>query len=347
MKLSIIDQSPVPAGATPADALRNTIDLARLADQLGYERYWIAEHHATPGLASPAPEVLLARVGIETTGIRIGSGGVLLPHYSPLKVAETFRVLHALYSGRIDLGIGRAPGSSPLEAYALRRDRYQRTLVDDFPEQLVEILAFLRHAFAPDHPFGQIKVSPDMPGGPEVWLLGSSIWSATAAAQLGLPYAFAHFINPEPTRAAIEYYHSHVTAAGVSVPQTILALGVICADTEAEAQRLNASMRLRRVIRELGADPGPIPTPEEALARLGPGPDQGIPEEGEWPRYIVGAPEQVRAKLVRMAKELRVKELMVVTVVHDHEARRRSHQLLAEIFGLAPRAQDRGRPRVC
>ncbi len=227
LKLSVVDQSPVPAGATPADALRNTIDLARLADQLGYERYWIAEHHATPGFASPAPEVLLARVGVETAGIRIGSGGVLLPHYSPLKVAETFRVLHALYPGRIDLGIGRAPGSSPLEAYALRRDRDRRTLVDDFPEQLVELLAFLRHAFAQDHPFGQIKVSPDMPGGPEVWLLGSSMWSATAAAQLGLPYAFAHFINPGPTRAAIEYYHSHVTASGVSVPQTILALDVI------------------------------------------------------------------------------------------------------------------------
>ena len=134
MKLSIVDQSPVPAGATPADALRNTIDLARLADQLGYERYWIAEHHATPGFASPAPEVLLARVGVETAGIRIGSGGVLLPHYSPLKVAETFRVLHALYPGRIDLGIGRAPGSSPLEAYALRRDRDRHTAVDDFPE---------------------------------------------------------------------------------------------------------------------------------------------------------------------------------------------------------------------
>jgi luciferase family oxidoreductase group 1 len=339
LKLSIVDQSPVPAGATPADALRNTIDLARLADQLGYERYWIAEHHATPGFASPAPEVLLARVGVETTGIRIGSGGVLLPHYSPLKVAETFRVLHALYPDRIDLGIGRAPGSSPLEAYALRRDRDQRTLVDDFPEQLVELLAFLRHAFPPDHPFGQIRVSPDMPGGPEVWLLGSSMWSATAAAQLGLPYAFAHFINPEPTRAAIEYYHSHVTAAGASIPRTILAPGVICADTESEAQRLHASGRLRRVLRELGADPGPIPTPEEALARLGPGPEKVAPDGGEWPRTIVGAPEQVHAELVRMASELRVEELMVVTVVHDHEARRRSHQLLAEVFGLEPRGE--------
>jgi len=144
VKLSIVDQSPVPDGATPADALRNTIDLARAADRLGYERYWIAEHHATPGFASPAPEVLLARVGVETAGIRIGSGGVLLPHYSPLKVAEAFRVLHALYPDRIDLGIGRAPGSSPLEAYALRHDRDRGVVVDDFPEQLMELLGSLR-----------------------------------------------------------------------------------------------------------------------------------------------------------------------------------------------------------
>jgi len=144
VKLLIVDQSPVPDGATPADALRNTIDLARAADRLGYERYWIAEHHATPGFASPAPEVLLARVGVETAGIRTGSGGVLLPHYSPLKVAEAFRVLHALYPDRIDLGIGRAPGSSPLEAYALRHDRDRGVVVDDFPEQLMELLGSLR-----------------------------------------------------------------------------------------------------------------------------------------------------------------------------------------------------------
>jgi luciferase family oxidoreductase group 1 len=342
VKLSIVDQSPVPAGATPADALRNTIDLAGDADRLGYERYWIAEHHATPGFASPAPEVLLARVGVETAGIRIGSGGVLLPHYSPLKVAEAFRVLHALYPGRIDLGIGRAPGSSPLEAYALRRDRDRGVLVDDFPEQLMELLAFLRGAFPPNHPFARISVSPDMPGGPEVWLLGSSMWSATAAAQVGLPYAFAHFIDPEPTRAAVEYYKSHVTASGVSTPRTIVALGAICADTEAEAQRLYASVRLRRFLRELGADPGPVATPEDALARLGPGPDRMPPEKGEWPRYLVGAPEQVHAALVGVATELGVEELMVLTVVHEHEARRRSYRLLAEIFGLTPRAQPPG-----
>jgi len=335
VKLSVVDQSPVPAGATPADALRNTIELARLADRLGYERYWIAEHHATGGFASPAPEILIARVGAETSGIRVGSGGVLLPYYSPLKVAETFRVLHALYPGRIDLGIGRAPGSGPLEAYALRRDRDHPSQADDFPEQLVELLAFLHHRFPRDHPFSKIEVSPEMPGAPDVWLLGSSPWSASAAAELGLPYAFAHFINPEPTRAALEHYRAHV-AGGPASARTILALGAICADTEAEAQRLAASLRLRRLLRQQG-DRGPIPTPEEALAKLGRLPDLEPPDAGEWPRVVIGAPEQVYATLTAIATELHVEELMVVTVVHDHQARLRSHRLLADVFGLSPR----------
>ena len=196
MKLSIIDQCPVPAGFTTADAFRNTIELARLADRLGYERYWIAEHHATGAFASPAPEVLIARVGAETSHIRVGSGGVMLPHYSPMKVAESFRVLHALYPGRIDLGIGRAPGGSPLDSFALRRDRNSQQTEDDFPKQLLELIAFLHGGFRPDHAFSRIELSPAMPGAPEVWLLGSSMWSAAAAAQLGLPYAFAHFIDP-------------------------------------------------------------------------------------------------------------------------------------------------------
>ena len=149
MKLSIIDQCPVPAGFTTADAFRNTIELARLADRLGYERYWIAEHHATGAFASPAPEVLIARVGAETSHIRVGSGGVMLPHYSPMKVAESFRVLHALYPGRIDLGIGRAPGGSPLDSFALRRDRNSQQTEDDFPKQLLELIAFLHGGFRP------------------------------------------------------------------------------------------------------------------------------------------------------------------------------------------------------
>jgi len=335
VKLSVLDQSPVPEGSTPADALQNTIELARLADRLGFERYWIAEHHAINALASPAPEILLARVGAETRGIRIGSGAVLLPHYSPLKVVECFRVLHALYPGRIDLGVGRAPGGTGLDAYALRRDR-DHPMPDDFPRQLIELLTFLHGAFPAGHAFSQIKVSPSMPGGPEVWLLGSSLWSASAAAQLGLPYAFAHFIDQNPTRAAIEHYRSHFIAEEKGAkPRVILALGAICAETDEEAAYLLSSARLfRRRIRQ--GDLRPIPSPEEAMRELGVT-REPLPETSEWPRYFVGSPETLRGKLLDMASVLNLDELMVVTIVHSHRARMRSHELLAEAFELKPR----------
>lgn len=337
MKLSVIDQSPVPEGFTPADALRNTIELARLADRLGYERYWVAEHHAITALASPAPEILMARVAAETSAIRIGSGGVMLPHYSSLKVAETFRVLHALYPGRIDLGIGRAPGGTPLDSFALQRNRQQQQ-ADDFPQQMAELLAFLNRNFPAKHPFSRLIVTPDMPGCPEVWLLGSSLWSASAAAYLGLRYAFAHFIDPNPTRAALEHYFSNFNPSGESAaPQAIVAPGVICADTDAEAERLLASARLfRRRIRQ--GDVRPIPTPEEAIAELGPASGPQPNELGDWPRYFAGAPDKVRDRLIDMASVLHIEELMVVTIVHDHRARMRSYQLLAEAFNLTPRA---------
>lgn len=338
MKLSIVDQSPVSEGSTAAEALQNTIELARLADRLGYERYWVAEHHAMETLACPAPEILIARLGAETKRIRIGSGGILLPHYSPLKVAEVFRMLHALYPDRVDLGIGRAPGGTRLEAHALRRDRTVPPR-DDFPEQLVELLAFLEGDFSPDHSFGKIKVSPSMPGGPEVWLLGSSEWSASAAAQLGLPYAFAHFIDPQSTRAAIELYRAEFTQArALKQPNTILALGAVCAETEEEARRLHASARaLLRRFRQFPREPGPVPRPEEALKELSSGLDPDIFETGEWRRYVVGSPETVRAQLLDIAAQLHVQELMIVTIVHDHRARLRSYELLAEVFDLNPK----------
>jgi luciferase family oxidoreductase group 1 len=336
VKLSVIDQSPVSAGFTAADALHNTIELARLTDRLGYHRYWIAEHHAIPALASPAPEILIDRVAAETSSIRVGSGAVLLPHYSPLKVAETFRVLHALYPNRIDLGIGRAPGGTPLDSYALRRYRDHEPS-DDFGRQLVELLTFLHGGFPADHPFSRIIVTPAMPGAPDVWLLGSSRWSASAAAQLGLPYAFAHFIDQLPTRPAIEHYRSHFISSNGSKPQIILALGVICADTDEEAERLASSARLfRRRVRQ--GDVRPIPSPEEALAELGPRAAEPLPDSGEWPRYVMGAPDRVRSQLIDMASQLGVDELMVVTIVHDHQARMRSYELLASAFELTPRA---------
>ena len=338
MKLSIIDQCPVPAGFTTADAFRNTIELARLADRLGYTRYWIAEHHATGAFASPAPEVLLARVGAETSHIRVGSGGVMLPHYSPMKVAESFRVLHALYPGRIDLGIGRAPGGSPLDSFALRRDRSSQQTEDDFPKQLLELIAFLHGGFRPDHAFSRIELSPAMPGSPDVWLLGSSMWSAAAAAQLGLRYAFAHFIDSNPTRSALEHYFSHFTASrDLSAPYAMIAPGVLCADTEAEAERLLTSARLfRRRIRQ--GDVRPIPTPEEAIAELGPRSEPPPAELGDWPSYFAGTPESVRDHLIDMASVLHVDELMIVTIVHDHRARMRSYELLAKAFNLTPRS---------
>ena len=342
MKLSVLDQSPVPAGFTPADALRNTIELARLADALGFERYWIAEHHAMSTLASPAPEILIARVAAETSAIRVGSGAVLLPHYSPLKVVEQFRMLHALYPGRIDLGVGRAPGGGPVESYALRRDRRTAAEPDDFGEQLTELLGFLHHTLPPNHPFAQIKVSPEMPGWPEVWLVGSSEWSAEAAAQLGLPYAFAHFIGPDSTRPAIERYRAHfVPSAETPQPRTLVALGVVCADTEAEAQRLFASTRLHiRRIRQ--GRRLPIPTPEDALAELADGPDPLLYDHSPWPRYIGGTPNQVRTALEQMAAALSIpsnalEELMIITVIHDHRARLHSYELLAKAFDLTPR----------
>jgi luciferase family oxidoreductase group 1 len=337
VKLSVVDQCPVPAGFTPADALRNTIELARLTERLGYERYWIAEHHSTAAFASPAPEVMIARVAAETSSIRVGSGGVMLPHYSPMKVVETFRVLHALYPDRIDLGIGRAPGGSPLDTFALRRERNAGPLPDDFPQQLMELLAFLDGGFRSDHPFSRLEISPAMPGAPEVWMLGSSMWSAAAAAQVGLPYSFAHFIDPGPTRNAIEYYRSHFIASGhLASPHAIVAVGAICAETDAEAWRHYSSLRLwARRIREGGR--GPIPTPEEAIAELGDSRTPARPETGEWPRVLVGEAARVREDMINMASALGVDEVMVVTVVHDHRARLRSYELLAREFELRPR----------
>ena len=342
IKLSVLDQSPVSEGFTPADGLKNTIELARLADKLGYERYWIAEHHAIATLASPSPEILIARIGAETSGIRIGSGGVLLPHSSPLKVAENFRMLHALYPGRVDLGIGRAPGSGGLEAFALRRDRGERMQNDDFEEQLAELLAFLHHGFPADHPFARVKISPEMPGAPEVWLLGSSSWSSAVAAKMGLPYAFAHFITPEETPMALESYRSNFQASMLlSQPKVIVALGVICADTEAEAKRLFTSTRLH--IRRIRVQRKrlPVPTPDHAieeLAELAFAADPVVRGDGAWPRYVVGTPEQVRDELESMAKGLDVEELMILAVLHDYKARLRSYQLLAEAFDLPSRA---------
>ncbi|WP_158945412.1 LLM class flavin-dependent oxidoreductase [Granulicella sp. S190] len=331
---SVLDQSPVPAGSTPGQALANSIELAKLVDRLGYRRFWMSEHHAMDTLACTAPEVMLARIGAETKRIRIGSGGIMLPHYTSLKVAECFRMLHALYPGRVDLGIGRAPGGGPIEALALKRERKTR-MQDDFPEQVGELLAFLGHSFPEGHPFAGIRVSPEMPGAPDVWMLGSSMWSSAAAVEFGLPYSFAHFFSPVNTRAAIETYRRGFTESLYrKTPEATVAVGVICAETQEEAEFLSSSVRLlQRRIRQ--GDRRPISSPDDAVRELRLLGDMPM-EEGEWPRYFVGTPKKVGSDLRAMAGELEIEELIVNTIVWDQSKRLRSYELLAKEFDLKP-----------
>jgi luciferase family oxidoreductase group 1 len=325
----------VPQGSTPGQALRNSIFLARHVDGLGYNRYWMSEHHAMDTLACTAPEILLARIGAETQRIRIGSGGIMMPHYSAFKVAEVFRTLHALYPGRVDLGIGRAPGGGPVEMLALQRDRKSRQ-ADDFPDQVTELLAYLDQSFPERHPFADLRVAPLMPGKPEVWMLGSSMWSAAAAAGFGLPYAFAHFFSPVPTRAAIETYRRgfqfNLRPEAPEQPDAMAAVGVICADTQDEADHLHASVRLLQRRIRLN-DRRPIAPPEEAERELRALGDIAV-EEGEWPRYFVGTPDRVGRDLRAMAEALGAEEMVINTITWDHAARLRSYALLAKEFGL-------------
>ena len=331
----MLDQSPVSAGSSPGQTLQNSIELARLVDRLGYTRFWMSEHHAMDTLACTAPEIMLARIGAETQRIRIGSGGIMLPHYSAFKVAEVFRTLHALYPGRIDLGIGRAPGGGPIEALALKRERGTKML-DDFPDQVGELLAYFDHTFPAGHPFSSLRVAPEMPGSPDVWMLGSSQWSSAAAAEFGLPYAYAHFFFGMGTRQAIEaYQRDFVPSARRAEPEAMAAVGVICADTDEEAEYLVSSVRLlQRRIRM--NDRRPVASPEDAQRELqdigGPS-----PEEGEWPRYFVGTPTHVRGQLESMASALNINELVVNTITWDHATRLRSYELLAKEFGLGSR----------
>ena len=335
MRLSVLDQSPISEGSSGVDALHNTLDLARLADELGYHRYWVAEHHGGPMLASASPEALIGPIAASTERIRVGSGGVMLPHYSPLKVAETFTILAALYPGRIDLGIGRAAGTDPLTTYALQRDRREAS-PDDFPEQLSELLAYLDNDLPAEHPFARLaETLPGLPEVPAAWLLGSSAQSAVWAAQLGLPYAFADFINPGGDAIAAAYRQRFSRSARrLTAPFTAVAAWVLCADTDEEAQHLATSSRMTLTLLRRGRLI-PVPPPEQAIEFLA---REGKPVTGALPgrRGIVGSPSTVRAGLEQLASEYGADEVIVVTITHDHAARRRSYELLAEAMSLEP-----------
>jgi luciferase family oxidoreductase group 1 len=330
--LSILDQSPIPEGASAAQALHNTVDLARLADELGYHRYWVAEHHATPGLACAAPEILIAAVAGRTSRIRVGSGGVMLPHYSPLKVAETFSMLSGLYAERIDLGLGRAPGTDPMTMLALQRDR-RHAPPDDFVEQLVELLALLEDRLPSSHPFARLAGTlPGLPERPEPWLLGSSRQSAIWAAELGLPYSFADFINRRGASIAADYRARFVDSERLGAPRVSVGVVAICAESDAEAERLAASGRMMFSLLRQGRLI-PVPPVESALRYL------QTRRPGDGRRGIIGSPETVRAGIEQVAAEYGADEVIVLTITHDHGARRRSYELIAEVFELAPAAR--------
>jgi luciferase family oxidoreductase group 1 len=328
LRVSVLDQTPVPEGTASARALRNSIDLARRADALGFHRYWVAEHHGSAMIAGPSPEVLISAIASSTSRMRVGSGGVMLPHYSALKVAENFSVLAGLFPDRIDLGLGRAAGTDPETAFALQRDRRQRS-PDDFPQQLSELLGYLYDRLPREHPFRRLAALPGLPERPEPWLLGSSHQSAIWAAELGLPYAFADFINPAGAEIAALYRERFTPSDELAKPRVMVAVSAIAADEADEAERLASSMRMAITLLRAGS-PIAIPTVETAYEFLARHPSPQAMPVGR--RAIIGDARTVKLGLEAVAREYGADEVMVVTITHDHDARCHSYELVAAAF---------------
>jgi len=344
VRLSVLDQSPVISGTTPAEAIHATLELAVAADRLGYHRYWLAEHHAMKGLADPCPEILLGQIGARTAHIRVGTGGVLLPYYSSLKVAEVFRMHEALFPGRVDLGIGRAPGGAMLTAKALNAEAFLGE--DRFPMQVQELVGYLDDSLPPDYPYHMVKAMPAGETSPQVWLLGSSDYSGTLAAYLGLRFAFAHFINAQGGDVVMRAYRDGFRSSyRERRPYGMLAVFVICAPTLEEAQALAASIDLRRYQMSQGIDE-PIPTLAQAQAFSYSEPARAIVQR-ERARTVIGTPQQVKARLLELRTQYEADELMVITITGDYDSRLRSYELLAAAFELTradPRAQHTQSP---
>ncbi len=331
IKLSILDQSPIISGHTPQQAIQQTIRLAQAAEKLGYYRYWCAEHHSVMALADPCPEILVTRVAAATSTIRVGTGGVLLPYYSPLKIAEQFRMLEALFPGRIDLGIGRAPGGDQATATAMGQGRYPSA--DDFPEQVQYLAAYLDDDLPEDHPFAHVKAQPAGPTSPQIWLLGSSDYSGALAAQLGLRFAFAHFISARGGDVVMRDFKSrYQPSAREPQPQALVCVFVICAESQAQAERLAQSVDLRRLNMDYGVN-APVPTLEEAERYPYTDVDrQRIAHHRR--RVVLGTPAVVKQRLLEIQAEFQADELMVITITGDYDTRLHSYELVAGAFGL-------------
>jgi luciferase family oxidoreductase group 1 len=333
MRLSVLDQSTAAKGRSQAIAIRETLDLARLCDTLGYYRYWVSEHHNSDSIVGTAPEVLMAAIAATTQRIRIGSAGVMLPHYSALKVAEQFRVLEAIAPGRIDLGVGRAPGSDRLTAFALNP---HANALDEFPQQVHDLQAWVSDAPLPgDHPFRAIKAHPRGPTSPELWILGSSDYGAQLAAHFGLPYAFAYFFTDgKGVEEALDLYRKNYRpSARYPEPQATICVWALAAETDAEARRLLMTREFWRVGFEEGIRK-PLISPENAAAYPYTDAERTIIEALRR-KAIVGTPEQVAARLTDLAQRLALDELVIVTWTYDPAPRQRSYELLAEAFQLS------------
>ncbi|QKG57087.1 LLM class flavin-dependent oxidoreductase [Hymenobacter sp. BRD128] len=333
LRLSVLDQSPVRPGATARQALQETTQLAQLADRLGYSRYWVSEHHNTPTLAGPAPEVLLAHLGAHTRRIRLGSGGVMLPHYSALKVAESFKLLEALHPGRIDLGLGRAPGADRLTAYALNpSNKFEE---EAFAEQLIDLQAYLRDDRTPETIHERVQAIPKIDTQPALWLLSSSGQSGLFAARLGMAFSFAQFINPSGGPAAVRTYRQQFRPSPeLAAPVANVALFVLCAETEEQAGALAKATYLQLLRFDQGVR-GPYPSAAETAAYVF-SPQEQARLAYHKGRVVSGTPAQLREHLPRIAAAYEVDELAIVTITADFKDRLRSYELLAEAFGLAP-----------
>jgi luciferase family oxidoreductase group 1 len=328
VRLSVLDQSPIISGHDAARAIAETLALARRAEELGYYRYWLAEHHAIAALGDPCPEVLLARLGAETKTLRIGTGGVLLPYYSAFRTAETFRMLEALYPGRVDLGVGRAPGGDARTAQAVAGGGFPDA--SHFPEQIWQLCGHLDGTLPAEHPFKAVRVQPEVKTAPEVWLLGSSDYSGALAAQLGLPFSFAHFINPHGGDSVTRAYRTSFREGREKTARSMVCTFLICAETDDEAERLAAPIDLRRLHMALNLDT-PVPSDAEAAAH------RYSEEErryvmGQRARAVIGSPASCRSQLEEMAARYQADELMLLTITGSYATRLRSYELLAGAF---------------
>jgi luciferase family oxidoreductase group 1 len=331
IKLSVLDQSPVIAGYTASDALAATIELAQAADALGYTRYWCAEHHGLLGVCNSSPEILLARIGSATKRIRIGSGGIMLPYYSPFKVAEQFRMLEALFPNRVDLGVGRAPGGDQRTAQAVAMGAYNRG--DIFPQQVQELIWHLSGTLPDDHPNYGVVLQPQIDTHPEIWMLGSSDFGGNLAAQLGIRFAFAHFINAHRGQLVAQQYRERFNPAYEAQPYHAVALFVICADTESKAQELARAVDIRRLQMAYGIN-APIPSIEQSTNNTEFSDRDRTIIERERPRSIIGTPDQVTERMLALQQQFDADEIVVLTVAGSYAARLKSYELLAQAFDL-------------